>query len=197
MEQWDGVLFRVEKDGTLKLVPPTSQREKLIADLHGGVTGAHLGPEKTLGRVRTHYWWETIHRDVYAQCRGCSVCRSRKSGDAPIVPLKPIPVGRTLGMCWRGCAEAPTKSLRKGLPGSLPRLSNEVARGVPYNQPRHLTIARLLVERVVPVHGVLLSDRGGCFLSNLMAELYRLLSITKVNTTAYHPQSDGMVERMN
>ena len=63
-----------------------------------------------------------------------------------------------------------------------------------------LTIARLLVERVVPVHGVprrLLSDRGGCFLSNLIAELYRLLSITKVNTTAYHPQSDGMVERMN
>lgn len=38
---------------------------------------------------------------------------------------------------------------------------------------------------------------GGCFLSTLIYELYRLLGITKINTTAYHPQSDGMVERLN
>ena len=63
-----------------------------------------------------------------------------------------------------------------------------------------LTIARLLVEKVVPNHGVpkkLLSDRGGCFLSQLMFEIYRLLGVEKLNTTAYHPQTDGLVERMN
>ena len=87
-ETVDGVLFRVEKDGTLKLIPPASRREQLIADLHGGVTGAHLGAEKTLGRVRTHYWWENVRRDVYTHCNSCSVCRSRKSGSAPHCPTE-------------------------------------------------------------------------------------------------------------
>ena len=49
-------------------------------------------------------------------------------------------------------------------------------------------------------HGVpmqLLSDRGASFLSNLMKKVYELLGLKKVNTTAYHPQNDGLVERFN
>ena len=30
-----------------------------------------------------------------------------------------------------------------------------------------------------------------------MMEVYRLLGVKKVNTTAYHPQCDGLVERFN
>lgn len=81
--QIDGVLFRSEKDGTVKLIPLSVTG---IADLHGGVTGAHLGAEETLGHVRTHYWRESIRQDVYAHCNNYSVCRSRKSGNAPVVP---------------------------------------------------------------------------------------------------------------
>ena len=50
------------------------------------------------------------------------------------------------------------------------------------------------------MHGVpreLLSDRGAAFLSKLLHELYRLMGIHKVSTTAYHPQTDGLVERFN
>jgi len=49
-------------------------------------------------------------------------------------------------------------------------------------------------------HGVpsqLLSDHGGAFLSNLLQEMGKLLGFHKVNTTAYHPQTDGLVERFN
>ena len=62
------------------------------------------------------------------------------------------------------------------------------------------TIARLLVEQVVSRHGVpaeILSDRGKSFLSGLMKEVEMLLGFHKVNTTAYHPQTDGLVERFN
>ena len=33
----DGTLFRVEKDETLRLVPPVNRRRQLISDLHGGI----------------------------------------------------------------------------------------------------------------------------------------------------------------
>lgn len=43
----------------------------------------------------------------------------------------------------------------------------------------------------------LLSDRGTNLLSNLMKDVCSALGIGKLNTTAYHPQCDGMVERFN
>ena len=55
----------------------------------------------------------------------------------------------------------------------------------------------IATEEFIPHHGIpkeLLSDCGGCFLANLMIELYQLLGVQKLNTMAYHPQSDGLVE---
>ena len=62
------------------------------------------------------------------------------------------------------------------------------------------TIAKLLVEQVICRHGAperLLSDRGANFLSDLIAEVCRLLKIQKINTSGYHPQTDGLVERFH
>ena len=59
------------------------------------------------------------------------------------------------------------------------------------------TITKTLVEKVIPRHGVpaqLLSDRGA---AELLAEVYRLMGMKKVNSTAYHPQTNGLVERFN
>ena len=62
------------------------------------------------------------------------------------------------------------------------------------------TITKTLVEKVIPrpvVPAQLLSDRRAAFLSKLLAEVYHLMGMKKVNTTAYHPQTDGLVERFN
>ena len=61
-------------------------------------------------------------------------------------------------------------------------------------------IARLLVEEIIPFFGVpeaLLSDRGINLLSYLMRDVCKMLGIEKLNTTAYHPQCNGAVERFN
>lgn len=62
--------------------------------------------------------------------------------------------------------------------------------------------ARLLAENIVCRHGVpeeLLSDRGPGFLSVLILELHvcTVLGMKKVNTSGYHSQSDGLVEKFN
>ena len=61
-------------------------------------------------------------------------------------------------------------------------------------------IAKLIVNEIFCRHGApktLLSDRDKNFLSKLIREVCNLLSIKKLNTTAYHPQTDGLVERFN
>uniref|UniRef100_A0A3Q3K986 Integrase catalytic domain-containing protein n=1 Tax=Monopterus albus TaxID=43700 RepID=A0A3Q3K986_MONAL len=62
------------------------------------------------------------------------------------------------------------------------------------------TFAHCLLEDYVLLHGVpetVHSDQGQQFESEVVQTLCRLLNIKKTRTTAYHPQSDGMVERFN
>ena len=56
------------------------------------------------------------------------------------------------------------------------------------------------VVEIVSRHGVpteILSDRRKVFLSSLMKELVKLLGIHQTNTTAYHSQTDDLIERLN
>jgi hypothetical protein len=57
-----------------------------------------------------------------------------------------------------------------------------------------LRIVRLLVEEIIPVFGVpeaLLSDQGTNLLSNLTKDVWELLGIEKLNTTASTVQRIG------
>ena len=70
----------------------------------------------------------------------------------------------------------------------------------PVPDQKALRIAQLLAEEIVPFFGVpeaLLSDRGTNLLSHLVLDVCKLLGVKKLNTTSYHSQCDGMVERFN
>jgi len=70
----------------------------------------------------------------------------------------------------------------------------------PIPDQKTVRLVDILVREIVPVCGVpecLLSDRGTNLLSHLMRDVCSLLGITKLNTTAYHPQCDGLTERFN
>lgn len=70
----------------------------------------------------------------------------------------------------------------------------------PVSDQKTATLVRLLTKEVIPLFGVpeaLLSDRGTNPLSHLMYDVCAILGIKKLNTTAYHPACNGMVERFN
>lgn len=63
-----------------------------------------------------------------------------------------------------------------------------------------VTVADAVVEHIVLRHGCpsqLLSDRGSQFMSKLFRRMSERLGIKKVFTSAYHPQTNGQVERLN
>ena len=60
--------------------------------------------------------------------------------------------------------------------------------------------ARLYVQHIWKCHGLpkkAVLDRGPQFMAEFMKELYRFLGITLAATTAYHPQGDEQMERVN
>lgn len=62
------------------------------------------------------------------------------------------------------------------------------------------TITEVLVEQFLTKLGVpeiIHSDQGRQYESRMFKDMCDLLGIQKTRTTAFHPKSDGMVERFN
>ena len=60
----------------------------------------------------------------------------------------------------------------------------------------HLLVDEVIARRDAP-NVFLLSDKGNNFLSKLVAEVCKIFQIHEVNTSSYHPHTDGVDERFN
>ena len=174
----------------------------VIQSLHNGVGGGHLGLTKTLAKIEDRFFWPEMRGDVEDWCQQCPNCASRKSPTqnhrAPLIPS------------YVGC---PMECIALDLLGPLPttRHGNKhilvvcdyftrwtEAYALPNKEAA--SVARTLVNEWVCQFGVpdsIHSDQGANFEGHLFTEVGKLLGIENTRTTPYHPQSDGLVERMN
>ena len=141
-----------------------------------------------------------MRKDISHCSRGCLACASRSVG-RPVKPLlTPIPVGGPFDPVGVDVLQLPLTQQGNRYAVVFMDYLTKWPEVFAVPDQTALTRARLLVEQVISRHGVpsqLLSDRGTVFLSNLLRELCTVMGIKKVNTTAYHPQTDGLVECFN
>lgn len=88
----DQILYHIEDDSTLGVIPPQTSRRRLFRELHSGKFGAHLSGEKVFSKLRKHYWWEGMRSDVNRWTRSFLICASHGLGRKTRPPLSPIPV---------------------------------------------------------------------------------------------------------
>ena len=140
-----------------------------------------------------------MRSDVSKFRRSCLVCASRRGpGRKKWPPLQPIPVEGPFEMIGVDVLQLPLSQSGNLYVIVFQDYLTKWPEVFATEDQKAETIARLLVEQVVARHGVpkrLLSDPN--FLSELMQEVYKLLGTTKVNTSVYHPQCDGLVEKFN
>ena len=196
----DGILYHVESDKTLRIIPPQSRREELFQEAHGGMFGGHLRDAKIHGQLSKHYWWPGMRADILKWCRACLPCASRRVGRAVRPPLTPIPVAGPFDRVGVDVIQFPKSYEGNQYAVVFVDYLTKWPEVFAVPDQTALMIAQLLVKQIISRHGVpaeILSDRGGAFLSGLMQEVYQLMGIHKMFTTAYHPQTDGLVERFN
>lgn len=61
-------------------------------------------------------------------------------------------------------------------------------------------IATIFFAQIHKLHGLpstIVSDRDPIFVSTFWSQLFKLLGIKLVHTSAYHPQSDGQTKSLN
>ena len=199
----DGILYYIDRrhENRKRVFVPSHLREHLLRETHGGMFSGHFSAHKLYNALLKHWWWRGMYADIFAFCKKCPECAIvTGAGRQHRPPLRPIPVQRPFQKVGVDIMDLPcTERGNKHVVVFQDMLTKwPVVFPVPDQKAERLV--RLLCEEIVPMFGVpevLLSDRGANLLSHLMTDVCTLLGVEKLNTTSYHPECDGMVERFN
>ncbi|UYV69417.1 K02A2.6-like, partial [Cordylochernes scorpioides] len=205
-EMLKGTLYKKKFDplGNQHLLVITKHlRLELLKSLHDAPTAGHLGFSKTYERVKNKYFWPGLLRDIRKYVAHCKECqRKKQSTQKPPGLLKAIPP-----------ATSPFQRVGMDLLGRFPKSDTgnkwiivctdyltrfAVTKSLPTGEAKEA--AKFLMEDVVLKHGApreIITDRGRVFQSKLIAELTNQCSSIHRFTTAYHPQTNGLMERLN
>ena len=176
-------------------------RKTLIEDVHGGPLGGHFTANRLYNTLVRSWWWDGMYRDVEYHCKNCPQCAIVTGAGRPgRPPLKPIPVSRPFQILGVDIMDLPRTEQGNKHVIVFQDLLTKWSVVFPMPDQKSVRIVKLLVEEIIPVFGVpeaLLSDRGTNLLSHLMQDVCGLLGIKKINTSTYHPQCNGLIERFN
>ena len=184
-----------------QLVVPESLIPSVLEKLHD--KAGHFGSEKTLLKVRQHFFWTSMFKDVAAWCRTCKECQLRKHPSiAARAPLQYMPVASEPGQLLCMDFVGPLPETPKGNKHMLVVTDafTKYSEVIPLpNQTAEVTADALIQEcfsrQGVPA--ILHSDQGKNFESEVIQHLCRRLGIEKTRTSGYHPAGNGGVERYN
>ena len=199
----NGVLVQVKLiipgKAVQRVVVPQLRRREILELTHKGLVGGHFSHKKMTECLLQHFTWPGLRSEVKRYCAACPDCQRAGRALQPRVPMVETPIIST-----------PYQRLAYDLVGPLTRTKSGhkyiltvmcVGTRFPYVVPLKrvdaVTVAEGLTE-VISHTGIpkeLLTDQGSVFTGKLTKQVCELLSIKHLKTTAYHPQSNGILER--
>ena len=183
-----------------QIILPRRYRNRVIKLPHDIPLAGHLGQEKTAQRILRRFYCPTLFQDVRQHCQVCEECQLH-GGRRRRAPMIPLPV---IGEPFRRIAMdivGPLPQTRRGNHFILvvSDYATRYPEAVPLSNITAPKVAKVLMD-LFSRHGVpeeILTDQGTNFTSALLGELYRLISVTTLQMSPYHPQTDEPVERFN
>jgi hypothetical protein len=183
------------------LVIPKSMQHKLLQWAHDHPTAGHAGQQKTLFRLSTRVYWESLRKDIFNYVAACNECQKFKYNNLPsATPMQLHEVFQpwhTIGIDLMG--PFPVTSRQKRFLLVVVDYFTRWVEVFPMNLTTSSAIAEILTNEVFSRYGLpqyILSDNGPQFVSNIFNEFCRLLTIRRKLTANYHPQTN-MTERVN
>ena len=162
---------------------------------------SHPGIRATQKLITQRFVWPSINKDVRSWTRNCISCQRAKVHRHVVTPLSTFatPDARFNHVHIDIVGPLPPSCGFTYLLTCIDRFTRW-SEAVPIPDITAETVARTFIERWVAIFGVpatVTTDRGSQFESKLFENLSRLLGCSRIRTTAYHPQANGLVERFH
>ena len=145
--------------------------------------------------------WPGMGQDIIKHCRSCSICQICSKAPARKVP-----------MVEREILTEPFEVMAFDIVGPMPKgkggcrflltaicMASRWPEALPLRSITAKSVAQGMLEIFsrtgIPLQ--LLTDQGAQFVGSLVTQLCNNLHIDKIKTTPYHPECNGVVERMH
>ena len=186
------------------VVPPVDRRFKVIKEYHESTVGGHRGINKTYNRIAKDYYWRNMRPDVRQFVLGCASCQTKKlvrvkTKQALLITDTPSRPFEKISIDLYGPINTPSAYGNTHILSIQDWLTKYIVLA-PVQRATAEETVRALIDKFISYFGApekLLSDRGTHFMNKSMEELARLFKIEKIGSTAFHPQSNGAIERMH
>lgn len=186
-----------------QVVVPRPYRSEILSLAHETPLSGHLGVRKTYDRILRNFFWPGLKGDVARFCKSCHTCQvaGKPNQVIPPAPLYPIPV-----MC------EPFERVLVDCVGPLPRTksgnkflltvmcaSTRFPEVFPLRKITAPVVVRALTKffSLFGLPKVVQTDQGSNFMSRLFAQVLKQLQIKHLCSSAYHPESQGALERFH
>jgi hypothetical protein len=202
--------FSEDEQGTIWFekricVPNDPDLRKLIfQEAHETPYSIHPGNTKMYIDLKERFWWSNMKGDIAEYVAKCDVCsRVKAEHQKPAGLLQPLKVSDwkwdQIGMDFiTGLPR--TKSGYDSIWVIVDRLT-KIAHFIPLKTTyTSAKLADIYMKRIVSLHGVPksnVSDRGTQFTSHFWKQLHESLGTRLEFSTAFHPETDGQIERVN
>ena len=173
-------------------------RAHLVAALNGCHQDVgHQSHDHTLSLLQECFWWPGMTSQMWQTIRNCTHYLHHV-GSLPKAPLHPIMAIAPLDLLHVDFTSIETTRVTNVLVFQDHFRKCMLVYVTPNQAAK--TIAKFLYQDYIFVFGVparLPSDRGAIFMSSVIEEMHKILGIKKLWTTPYHPQTNGLVERLH
>lgn len=176
------------------------QIHSVLKSYHNTPLGGHQGVLKTYLRIRPHYRWKNMFGIIKNYVKSCKKCQMNKKNKRAIMP-----------MMISSTSKKPFDKVFMDIVGPLPTTTrgnkfiltfeDDLTRFMdcyPLPNAEAGTVAKVFYDEIISRYRIpklLLTDRGSNFCSDLFKKTCKFLQISKLETTAYHPQTNGALER--
>ena len=194
----DCLIFR--KSGQNKLVVPESLRMELLEYYHD--FSGHPGSDNTIYTLGSYYIWFDMGQEIRDYVRNCDLCQRQKPNLKPKVPPQ----------CKTDTPNGPFEKISADLTGPLPVtnrdnkyilvVNDHFSKKIhtrPLSCKHSWEVLRAFKEIIYGnprLPKIVLTDNGGEFQAQFDTFLTKK-GIKHVWSSPYHPQSNGVTERMN
>ncbi|MBW0568734.1 hypothetical protein O181_108449 [Austropuccinia psidii MF-1] len=200
----DGIIYHRTKHTCVTTVVDRYLIDLVLKECHDRPSSGHLSEDRTREKIKTCIWWPMWQKDVAEYCKTCDRCqKSNKSTGKRLGNMikiqEPIKPCKMFHMDWV-----------TGLPPGGDRSYNaflvifDIFSKTPiflpgYRDDTAIDKALIICNRVISWTGIftnIISYRDPKFTSPLWTNIHQLFGIHLSLSIAYHPQSDGLAERM-
>jgi hypothetical protein len=182
-------------------IPDENTRKQILYEFHDSPVGGHRRMNKTYRAVKSQYTWPKIRREVEEYLKQCKSCQINK-----ILTPK-----HKASMKITATAKHPFEKCYLDVVGPLPvtlegnkyilTFQDDVSKcvvAVPIEKQEAEMVARAFIEKIVLMYGtpqILQTDQGANFVSKVFKNTCKILKIKKIQSTTFHPESQGSIER--